>query len=174
MNYFQSQKAVVAGIASLFILFIGIEVQKQIPNRVDLVYSTFDFESSAPLIGEIGEIRTVLATQVNGSSTEGRWVVIDFSRKADEPFGLRGVIEDSDGTQYLSTFPMSYGCGFGYPGLARHCVLAFEVPSAFTADDVSSSNLLIYGANSKMSPRIVIPIGQVSEEDEIVREGLTI
>ena len=163
-----------SGLASLFILFCGVAVQEHIPNRTDLVYSTFDFESSAPLIGEVGEIRTVMATQVNGSSTEGRWVVIDFSRKADEPFGLRGVIEDADGTQFLSTFPMSYDCGFGYPSLARDCVLAFEVPGNFTADDVSASKLLIYGANSQMSPRIVIPIGQVSEEDESVREGLTI
>ncbi|OAA16783.1 hypothetical protein Caferm_05925 [Corynebacterium afermentans subsp. afermentans] len=161
-------------VAASVVLFIGMLIQERIADPHDLVFGTFDYGNNAPLIGEISKMSASLSDVVNGTKTNGKWLVIDFSRKADGSIPLSGVIEDENGTVFYSINPMTYTCGIGYPGLAEDCTLVFEIPADMGTESIREADLVLARTNTKMSPLVVLPLSEMEfvEETSLERENV--
>lgn len=161
-------------VATLLLLVVGMLIEESLPYRDDLVFSTFDYGTEAPMIGEVTDVRATLTNQVNGALTNGRWLVIDFARTPEESMSLIATIDIADGRSFSPVNSLSATCGHGYPGLKEECPLVFEMPVDFKVEDLSDAHLVLLRANTRMSPQSKVPIASVSEEKEVVREGISL
>lgn len=157
-------RRVVSVVTALALLSVGVTVRAQLSKPDDSVYRQFDYAQSAPLLGEITDVRVTTGEALDGLSTNAAWVVVDYLFTPDAFGSLEADLVSADGTIYAK-LPNS-PCKLAYPGLTTECTLAFEMP----LDQLPGAELHFSPGNTSMAPRLVVPLENPVATLDIVRE----
>lgn len=157
-------RRVVSVVAALALLSVGVTLRGQLPKPDDLVYSQFDYTQSAPLLGEISNVRVTTGETLGGRRTHAAWVVVDYTFTPDAFGSLDAELISEDGTIYAK-LPQG-PCKLAYPGLTTECTLAFEMP----LDQLPGAVVHLNPGSTSMAPRLVVPLENPVATRDIVRE----
>lgn len=157
-------RRVVSVVAALALLSVGVTLRAQLPKPDDLVYGQFDYAQSAPLLGEVTDVRVTTGETLGGLRTHAAWVVVDYTFTPDAFGSLNAELISADGTIYAQLPKMP--CKLAYPGLTTECTLAFEMP----LDQLPGAELHFNPGNTSMAPRLVVPLENPVATRDIVRE----
>lgn len=58
--------------AALALLVLGMQLRDVLPNAADRAAESFDYASSAPIIGDVDDVQVTLAANFNGTASK-RW-----------------------------------------------------------------------------------------------------
>ncbi|GAA1177201.1 hypothetical protein CGLAUT_01800 [Corynebacterium glaucum] len=151
-------------VVSLALLSFGVILRDQLPTPEDLAYETFNYDESAPLLGEISNVRVTTGETLGGVSTYASWVVIDYHFIPDSLGSPDARLVTTDGTIY-DELPVT-ACPSVYPGLKVECTLAFEMP----LEKLPGAEVYFSPEDTSMAPRIVVPLQNPVATHDIVRE----
>lgn len=162
-----TSRRVWATAAALALLVGGMQIRDALPSAAERAAAPFYSESTAPIIGAVEDVNVAATKTFNGTATNADWVVVDYQFVPEKQVLLGAEIEGADGTVFASANTVGNACGATYPGMRSECTLVFEMP----AEQAEGAKLMFYVSN-QMGPQLVVPLGQLAAEADVVRSGV--
>ncbi|WP_311390494.1 hypothetical protein [Corynebacterium haemomassiliense] len=153
--------------AALALLVLGMQLRDVLPNAADRAAESFDYDSSAPVIGDVDDVQVTVAETFNGTASNAAWVVVDYQFTQDQEVLLGAEIEAAGGNLYAPENTPGNACELTYPGLRSPCTLVFEMPE----DEVEAATLYFYVGN-RMGPRVVVQLPETQRQSRVTREAV--
>lgn len=153
--------------AALALLVLGMQLRDVLPNAADHAAASFDYDSSAPVIGDVDDVQVTVAETFNGTASNAAWVVVDYQFTQDQEVLLGAEIEAAGGNLYAPENTPGNACELTYPGLRSPCTLVFEMPE----DEVEAATLYFYVGN-RMGPRVVVQLPETQRQSRVTREAV--
>jgi len=153
--------------AALALLVLGMQLRDVLPNAADHAAASFDYDGSAPVIGDVDDVQVTVAETFNGTASNAAWVVVDYQFTQDQEVLLGAEIEAAGGNLYAPENTPGNACELTYPGLRSPCTLVFEMPE----DEVEAATLYFYVGN-RMGPRVVVQLPETQRQSRVTREAV--
>ena len=153
--------------AALALLVLGMQPRDVLPNAADRAAESFDYNNSAPVIGDVEDVRATVAQTFNGAASNAKWVVVDYQFTQDQEVLIGAEIEAAGGNLYAPENSPSNACELTYPGLRSPCTLVFEMPE----EEIAGATLYFYVGN-RMGPRVVVQLPDAQQERDVAREAV--
>lgn len=144
-----------ATLAALAVLALGGFIREQLPKAADVMAEPLTYTDSAPRYGDVSSPEAILATEVNGVSTHGYWLLVRTQYTPSVPDEMyAGFLDAADGRRFEASNNYRQACGYLHTGIPAECILAFEVP----ADALPGAALQVGPPRESLAPRITVPL----------------